>query len=216
MRIGNDERFLPAIAAAWLLEAAAVPMHPGAAVPEVARVVEALGIDAAVLGAADAARASIARPACILDPIAVRGADGPVHLDVPDIAGTDTALVLLTSGSTGRPKGVALPHDNAWSNLRQTVSAFRRATSPGDVQARARRSSMRSFRSWTRSDTATEASLRRRHLPSTSSSPEPARVPWGRVGPSSRASPRDRLRSRWARSDYTIETARPIIDGMST
>jgi long-chain acyl-CoA synthetase len=39
-------------------------------------------------------------------------------------------LVLLTSGTTGAPKGVVLTHDNAWANVRATVSAFRSDTMP--------------------------------------------------------------------------------------
>jgi len=54
------------------------------------------------------------------------------------VDGSATALVLLTSGSTGKPKGVALSHDNAWANLRATVSAFRRDTAPTALPATAK------------------------------------------------------------------------------
>jgi long-chain acyl-CoA synthetase len=55
-----------------------------------------------------------------------------------DVVGHDTALVILTSGSTGKPKGVVLSHDNAWSNLKATVSAFRSDTSPTAIPAKAK------------------------------------------------------------------------------
>jgi long-chain acyl-CoA synthetase len=134
IRVGNDERFLPALAAAWLREGAALPMHPAAPADEVARVVAGLGASAVVCDPDDAV-VGIGLPVPVL-PVArlTRGAPAePVALPVPDVPGSDVALVLLTSGSTGAPKGVLLTHDNAWANLRATVSAFRSDTGPSPL-----------------------------------------------------------------------------------
>jgi acyl-CoA synthetase (AMP-forming)/AMP-acid ligase II len=137
VRIGNDERFLPALAATWLRRAAALPMHPAAPVDEVSRVVGALGAAAVVCDAADPIlSASLTVPVLSMDHVSAAGPSSRVELPVPtDVAGSDPALVLLTSGSTGAPKGVLLTHDNAWSNLRATVSAFRSDASPSPLPA---------------------------------------------------------------------------------
>src|SRR5258706_5000930 len=52
VRVGNDERFLPAATAVWCREAAVVPMHPSVPAEEVGRVVAALDA-AAVICAPD-------------------------------------------------------------------------------------------------------------------------------------------------------------------
>jgi long-chain acyl-CoA synthetase len=127
IRIGNDERFLPALVATWLRSAAALPMHPAAPVDEIARVVRALRAGAVVCDPDDPL-VGTDLPVPVLPVVHLSPAEPsePVVLPVPvDVPGSDTALVLLTSGSTGTPKGVLLTHDNAWSNLRATVSAFR-------------------------------------------------------------------------------------------
>ena len=107
LRLGNDERFLPALAGVWLRGASAVAMHPAAPAAEVDRVVRTMGVAATV------ADVAVHRGAALLDISELQ----------PRIDGGDEALVLLTSGSTGNPKGVALSHGAVWASLRATVSA---------------------------------------------------------------------------------------------
>ena len=135
-RIGNDERFLPVLVAAWLRGAAVLPMHPGAPATEVARVVSAMNVAAVVCDPQDGVvDDTIGVPVLALDRLAHDRRETTVPpLVVPaDVDGHDTAFILLTSGSTGAPKGVLLTHDNAWSNLRSTVSAFRSDTGPSPL-----------------------------------------------------------------------------------
>ena len=132
VRVGNDERFLPAACAVWCRRAAVVPVHPAAPAEEVARIVTAMRARAVVLDPDDCAGAVVDVPVISLDRFAPDGeTDGVAEYRPPQAdVGAEPALVLLTSGSTGEPKGVPLTHDNAWSNLRATVSAFRRDTNP--------------------------------------------------------------------------------------
>jgi acyl-CoA synthetase (AMP-forming)/AMP-acid ligase II len=143
VRIGNDERFLPSLSAVWRRRGTAIVMHPAAPADEVERVVATMGAVALVCDPDDPAAApgAVSVPVITLarfgpdgDDAALAGTATP--FDVPDEdVGAEPALVLLTSGSTGEPKGVALTHDNAWSNLRATVSAFRRDTRPTPIAA---------------------------------------------------------------------------------
>ncbi|EFC79599.1 class I adenylate-forming enzyme family protein [Parafrankia sp. EUN1f] len=132
VRVGNDERFLPAITAVWLVRGAAVPMHPAASMNDVTRVVASMDVAAVIADPDDEPAHRVDVP--VIDvPRLAHGpvTDGSDQLDVPsDVQGDAPALILLTSGSTGLPKGVVLTHDNAWSNLRATVSAFRSDTEP--------------------------------------------------------------------------------------
>src|SRR5207237_6289331 len=48
LRLGNDERFLPALAGTWLVGASAVAMHPAAPPAEAARVVETMKVAATI------------------------------------------------------------------------------------------------------------------------------------------------------------------------
>ncbi|HEX3962916.1 MAG TPA: class I adenylate-forming enzyme family protein [Trebonia sp.] len=140
IRVGNDERFLPALTAAWLRGAAGLPMHPAAPAEEVARVVGALPVSAVVCDPDDAVL-GVDLPVPVLPFARLEHAPvtSPVTLPVPaGVAGDDPALILLTSGSTGTPKGVLLTHENAWANLRATVSAFRSDTSPSPLPAGAK------------------------------------------------------------------------------
>ena len=135
IRVGNDERFLPALVAAWLRGGAALPMHPAAPVDEVGRVVDSLDVAAIVCDPDDkVVTAGLPIPVLPLPRLRTGGGTGSVLLPVPaDVPGSDPALILLTSGSTGTPKGVLLTHDNAWANLRSTVSAFRSDAGPSPL-----------------------------------------------------------------------------------
>jgi long-chain acyl-CoA synthetase len=138
VRVGNDERFPAAAFATWMAGAGVIAMHPAAPLRDVTDVAESMRAKA-VLADPDDTDAHAARVP-VIDSHRVPQADTdetPLleqHFVEPDaVDGTDTALVLLTSGSTGKPKGVALTHDNAWSNLRATVSAFRSDTAPSPL-----------------------------------------------------------------------------------
>jgi long-chain acyl-CoA synthetase len=150
VRLGNDERFLPALIGTWLVGAAAVAVHPAAPAADVERVAAAMETAATVFGAEDPLVGKGTGPAVAmgrLDPEAMArlgpgpamtrsdpAAASPRALDVPEeVSDDDPAIVLLTSGTTGEPKGVVLSHGNAWANLAATVSAFRR----GDTRLRA-------------------------------------------------------------------------------
>ena len=125
VRLGNDERFLPALVGTWLVGAAAVAVHPATPASDVERVAAAMETAATVLGTED--------------PLVGQGSGSPLVIGRSDATGAisalpvpaevrddDPAIVLLTSGTTGEPKGVVLSHGNAWANLAATVSAFRR------------------------------------------------------------------------------------------
>lgn len=132
-RVGNDERFPAAAFAVWMAGAGVVAMHPSAPSRDIAEVAEKMRPAAIVADSDDAAAHQAGVP--VINAASFPSADDSTHrahqLIAPDdIGGSETALVLLTSGSTGKPKGVALSHDNAWANLRATVSAFRSDTAP--------------------------------------------------------------------------------------
>lgn len=134
IRIGNDERFVPALVAAWLRGGVALPMHPAAPAEEVERVVATLGVSAVVADPDDVALQQNLPVPVLQLPRLRHSEPQAIELDVPqDVEGAEPALILLTSGTTGAPKGVLLTHDNAWANLRATVSAFRSDASPSSL-----------------------------------------------------------------------------------
>lgn len=136
IRVGNDERFPAAAFAVWAAGAGVIAMHPSAPQREVADVAEKMK-PTAIIAASDDSPAHESGLAVInaaLFPPAGHSTGHAHRLAAPeDVSGSETALVLLTSGSTGQPKGVALTHDNAWANLRATVSAFRSDTAPSPL-----------------------------------------------------------------------------------
>jgi long-chain acyl-CoA synthetase len=132
VRLGNDERFLAGVVGVWMCGAAGVVMHPATPVTDLLRVVADFEVKAAVVESGDVGAGSLDIPIVSINNIDLCGS-GTDGLDVPDAQGSDEAIILLTSGSTGAPKGVVLTHENAWSNLRATVSAFRRDTSPSPL-----------------------------------------------------------------------------------
>lgn len=138
VRLGNDERFPAALIGVWLAAGGVIAMHPSAPGHDLDAVIASMRPTAVIADPADVA-AHAATGLAVVDaehfaPSAVLDAVDTKTFRVPsDVRGSDTALVLLTSGSTGKPKGVVLTHDNAWSNLRATVSAFRSDTSPSPL-----------------------------------------------------------------------------------
>ena len=126
IRLGNDERFLPALTAVWLRGASAIAMHPAAPVGDAKRTIMDMGARVIVGDPDDPSSSLEGVPFLAVSSVAEHG--NPRPLVVPDSSDDDEALVLLTSGSSGAPKGVVLTHGNAWSNLAATVSAFRRDT----------------------------------------------------------------------------------------
>jgi long-chain acyl-CoA synthetase len=135
-RIPNDERFLAVLAAGWSLGAAVIAMHPGVPHRDACRVATSMDAGAAVVDPGEADDlAGLGLTVVPFARLSHRGLDTARALTVPEISGAEPALVLLTSGSTGAPKGVVLSHDNAWANLRATVSAFRSNTDPSPLPA---------------------------------------------------------------------------------
>lgn len=140
VRAGNDERFLASAAAVWMCGGGVVAMHPAAPGNDVGNVTESMSVRAVLCDPRDEAARAGSVPVVNMERFAPDGRSGVSDLadrftTPDDVVGRDTALVLLTSGSTGKPKGVVLSHDNAWSNLKATVSAFRSDTSPTPIPA---------------------------------------------------------------------------------
>jgi long-chain acyl-CoA synthetase len=142
VRAGNDERFLASAAAVWMCGGGVVAMHPAAPANDVLDVTESMNVRAILCDPRDEAAHAGTIPVVGMARFSPEGrnsaeAVGDRFSTPDDVAGPQTALVLLTSGSTGKPKGVVLSHANAWSNLKATVSAFRSDTSPTAIPTKA-------------------------------------------------------------------------------
>jgi long-chain acyl-CoA synthetase len=122
LRLGNDARFLPALAATWSTGAIAVVMHPATPPAEAERIAATFNVTVVLTGEGG-------------DAVPAEPLPSGLQLDVPPVTPGDDAIVLLTSGSTGEPKGVALSHAAVWANLAATVSAFRSDTRPTPIPA---------------------------------------------------------------------------------
>jgi long-chain acyl-CoA synthetase len=135
VRVGNDQRFPAAAFAVWIAGGGVIAMHPAAPASDLVDVATSMKPSAIVADPGDESARAAGLP--IIEAHPFRPEDSGEKLNrakdflAPEsVDGSDTALVLLTSGSTGKPKGVTLSHDNAWANLRATVSAFRSDTAP--------------------------------------------------------------------------------------
>ncbi|HEV7861988.1 MAG TPA: HAD-IA family hydrolase [Acidimicrobiia bacterium] len=138
IRLGNDARFLPALAATWSVGASAVVMHPAAPTAEVDRVADTFGVRCVMVADdEDRAEEPVAggRAVVLVSEPGLFSPGEALELTVPDVGAHEDALVLLTSGSTGEPKGVVLSHAAVWANIKATVSAFRSDTRPTPIPA---------------------------------------------------------------------------------
>ena len=134
--LGNEERFVSAINAVWMLGGVVVPVHPATPAGVLTEIVTSQRADA-IAAPVDFLADGLAIP---IVPVETASWSEPADrersarfVSPADVDDADTALVLLTSGSTGAPKGVRLTHGSAWANLRSTVSAFRSNTAPSLV-----------------------------------------------------------------------------------
>lgn len=129
VRLGNDERFLPALAATWLRGAVAVCIHPSTPLIATRQAADDMGTTVVLCAGDDALVTQGEGRVVAVEPID-RRPSAPVQVRIPAVGNDEAALVLLTSGSSGKPKGVALSHGNLWANLRSTVLSFSREGDP--------------------------------------------------------------------------------------
>ncbi|NMD54761.1 MULTISPECIES: class I adenylate-forming enzyme family protein [Tsukamurella] len=116
VKLPNTALLVVTLFAAWRLGAAATPINPYLAQPEVEYQVQDAGAAVLVADADAPAGVAVIAAGTLLD----HTPDGAEPVAAP----SDLALLIYTSGTTGRPKGVMLDHANLVAMSEMSSAAF--------------------------------------------------------------------------------------------